>query len=194
MKILYSVALITLSGSLLFASPQNKEDKQLNKTIEIGQSSSKILMQTLGKNMKQHMKKGGVMDALNFCSSEAVSLTEGVNKKIPNGVTVKRISSKYRNPANEPKKEELAILESFEKLNQANAVLPQYIVQKVDANTDKFYKPLVINNKVCLACHGDISKNDKLENKVKSVYPLDKATNYKMGDLRGAVVVTIKHK
>lgn len=194
MKILYSVALVALSGSLVFASAQNKDNERLEKTIEIGKSSSKALMQTLGKNMKQHMKKGGVMGALDFCSSEASSLTEGVNKKMQNGVTVKRISSKYRNRINSPKKEEVAILESLEKLKQANAVLPKYIIQKVDANTDKFYKPLVINKKVCLACHGDISKNVKLEKKVNSVYPLDKATNYKMGDLRGAVVVTIKHK
>ena len=194
MKIVNSIALIALSTAILGATTLTKQEKQLQETIEIGKKSSTMLIKTLGKNMKQHMKKGGVMDALNFCSDEAFNLTEDVNKKIPKGVKVKRISSKYRNPVNAPSEEEMAILESFEKLKNANAVLPEYIVQRVDSKTDKYYKPLLINNKVCLACHGDIAKNIDLRRKVASVYPLDKATNYEMGDLRGAVVVTVKHK
>ena len=55
----------------------------------------------------------------------------------------------------------------------------------------KVYKPLMINKKVCLKCHGDIT-NEKLKNTIAKKYPEDKATGYKMGDIRGAVVVTIK--
>lgn len=194
MKLLNSLTIIALSATLLTAATPTKEDKQLQETIKIGKYSSQMLMKTLGTNMKKHMKKGGVMDALNFCSSEAFNLTEGVNKKIPKGVRIKRISAKYRNPVNAPQDEEMAILESFESLNKANAVLPEYIVQKVDAKTDKYYQALMIDNKVCLACHGDIAKNIDLRREVASVYPLDKAVGYEMGDLRGAIVVTVEHK
>lgn len=193
MKLLKTLVLVALSTSLLLAQSQ-KEEKQLKRTIELGNYSSKLLTDSLGKNIKKHMKKGGVMKALDFCSKEAFNLTKKVNKKIPVGVRIKRISSQYRNPVNAPKEEEIKILESFKALKDANAILPKYIVQKVDAKTDKYYKPLVIENKVCLKCHGDISKYIDLRRKVASIYPLDRATNYEMGALRGAIVVTVKHK
>jgi hypothetical protein len=136
------------------------------------------------------MKKGGVMDALDFCSNEAFSLTQEVNKGLESGVSVKRISIKYRSPANEPKADELAVLEEFKTLKAQNA-LPANIVKKIDEKTFKYYKPLVIEKEACLKCHGKIDEGSDLKKAIEAKYPADKATEYKMGDLRGAVVVTI---
>jgi len=141
--------------------------------------------------MKKNMKAGGPMKALDFCSQEAYNLTEKVNKQLPKGVHVKRISMKFRNPANQAAADETVILEALQKLKSANVILPKQIVQKVDGNTYKYYKPLVINKKVCLKCHGDIT-DVELRRAIEERYPIDKATHYKMGDLRGAIVVTIK--
>jgi len=44
----------------------------------------------------------------------------------------------------------------------------------------------------CLKCHGDISKNKELSDFMHEYYPEDKAVGYKMGDLRGAILVEIK--
>jgi predicted O-linked N-acetylglucosamine transferase (SPINDLY family) len=194
MNIVKLFTVISLSTTLLLsATPESKKDLQMKEIVKLGNQGSQLLLKTLGKNMKQHMKKGGVMDALNFCSNEAYSLTEKVNKKLPKGVTVKRVSAKYRSPANAPQDHELAILDSFEKLQKLNVVLPKYVVEKVDNKTFKYYKPLVINNKVCLKCHG-VLKDIDLKRAIAERYPLDKALEYKMNDLRGAVVVTIKTK
>jgi hypothetical protein len=69
--------------------------------------------------------------------------------------------------------------------------LPAYIVEK-EGDSYKYYKPLVIKKEVCLKCHGDISANKELSEYMSKTYPKDKATGYKMNDLRGAIVVEIK--
>jgi len=193
MLIIKLIALTTLSASLVLAAP-NKREKQIKNVVELGTYSSKILTQTLSKKMKKKLVDGGVMKALEFCSDEAFNLTEAANKKIPRGVRIKRISLKYRNPANAPKDGEAAILESFQTLKDANAILPKYVIQQVDSKTDKYYEPIFISNKACLECHGQISKDVDLRRKVAARYPIDKAVNYEVGDLRGAIVVTVQRK
>jgi len=192
MNILKHLTYISLCASLLAAAaPVNKKEAELASAIELGHKGSNLLLKTLGKNMKKRMKNGGVMKALDFCSNEAYSLTETVNKKLPDGVKVKRVSAKYRSPANKPSEKELAVLKSFEDMKKLNIILPKYVVEKVDAHTYKYYKPLLINKKVCLKCHGVIKDID-LKRAIAEKYPLDTALRYKMGDLRGAVIVTIK--
>lgn len=193
MNILQSITILGLSGSLLMAAPQSKQEIQMKEVLTLGKQGSSLLMKTLGKNMKIHMKKGGVIDALNFCSNEAYDLTQEVNRQLPEGVEAKRISSKYRNPANTPTDKELAILNSFENLQKLNVVLPKHLIEKVDETTYKYYQPITINNQVCLKCHGNL-KNEDIKRTIAERYPLDKATDYKMNDLRGAVVITIKTK
>ncbi len=192
MKLIQSIALVSLTTSLLIAQGQNKkQDESLQSIVNTGEQSSKLLLKTLGSSMKKNMKAGGPMKALDFCSQEAYSLTEKVNKKLPKGVTVKRISLKYRNPANKPEADEVAVLKALAKLKSANAILPKQIIQKIDTDSYKYYKPLTINKKVCMKCHGNI-QNVALKHAIEERYPADKATHYKMGDLRGAIVVTIK--
>jgi len=192
MNILKQIVYISLSASILLGAPNSKkQDAELESVIKTGNKSSKILLKTLGKNMKHHMQKGGVFKALDFCSNEAYTLTEEVNQKLPNGVRVKRISRKFRSPVNAPKGNEAAILKSFEDMKNLNVILPKYVIEQVDAHTYKYYKPLVINKKVCLKCHG-VLKDIELKRAIAQRYPLDSAMKYKMGDLRGAVVVTIK--
>jgi hypothetical protein len=190
-NVLKHIAYISLSTSLLLAAPQDKNDTEIKSVIKSGQESTKLLLQTLGKNMKKHMKADGAIKALEFCSNEAYTLTEEVNKKLPKGIKVKRISKKFRNPINEPQKDEQVVLETFEKLKSMNVILPKQLIQRVDEHTYKYYKPLVINKQVCLKCHGN-SIDTNLKRAIEDRYPQDHATNYKMGDLRGAIVVTIE--
>jgi len=190
MHILKSITLITLSTSLLLGASQNKKNSELDKVIQTGERSSKLLIQTLGSQMKSKLKKGGVMKTLDFCANEAYNITQKVNEKLPKGIRVKRISTKYRNPANAPKDNELAVLESFLKLKNSNIIMPKQLVEQVDEKTFKYYKPIFINNKACLKCHGTI-KDVEIRRAIADRYPIDSANDYKLGDLRGAVVVTI---
>lgn len=187
---LHLLGALTLSTTLLMAEAQNNELKEV---LKIGQESSSLLAKTLGKNMKEHMKAGGPMDALNFCSTEAYDLTDSVNKKLKSNTKVKRISSKTRSAANHPNKEEQSVLSLLETMQEQGVILPEYLIQKSGEKQYKYYKPIIIDNGVCLKCHGDV-KDEKLKNTIAARYPQDKALGYKMNELRGAIVVDITTK
>lgn len=190
MKLLPTITLLTLNAALLLASPEVIQEEKLEQIVKTGDASAKVLLKTLGSNLEKHMKSGGVMDAFSFCADEAYPLTEGVNKELEKGVSVKRISLKYRNPVNAPKADEIAVLESLNAMKASNT-LPAYMVKQIDDKTFKYYKPLVIEKEACLKCHGKIMKDSELGKALEARYPLDTAINYEMNDLRGAVVVTI---
>jgi hypothetical protein len=183
---------LTLSA-LLSANPYQDAAEELNSAVETGKKVASTLVKKLGSNLKKHMKSGGPSAALRFCSENAFPLTQDVSDASGNGITVKRISLKFRNPANAPETDaEKSVLESLQTLQENGVILPEYLIEKSDEDTYKFYKPLSINKGVCLKCHGDLSKTPKLASEISTIYPEDKATGYRKGDLRGAIVVTIK--
>ncbi len=55
----------------------------------------------------------------------------------------------------------------------------------------RYYRPLKVG-KVCLTCHGPVETLDpELRKTLKELYPEDRATGYRAGDLRGVVSVTL---
>lgn len=189
MKHLKYLLCITLATSTLSAI-DSKAELELKSVIKMGEKGSKLLIKTLASNMKKSLAKGGTLQTFDFCSEEAYKLTQKVNKRLPKGVHLKRISKKYRSPANAPQENESKILKQFEEMKNLNVLLPSYLVEKVDTHKYKYYKALVIKKKLCLKCHGNIKDTD-IKQKIAKRYPLDKATHYQMGDVRGAIVVTI---
>lgn len=173
-----------LLSSALFAQETPK------KVIDTGEKVSAELLKNLGSKLKHEIKTNGVIAAVSFCNTNALTLTEEVNLRQMEGISVKRISLKERNPSNIPSEDEVKALEKMQRLLDEKS-LPGYIVEE-DFRTYKYYKPLVIKKEVCLKCHGDLSKTPEVANFIKESYPEDKATGYKMGDLRGAILVEIK--
>lgn len=157
--------------------------------IDTGEKVSQELMKTLSSKLQHEIKTKGLIQAADFCNTNALTLTEEVNLHQVQGVSIRRISLKERNPANTPTEDEKKVLESMQKMLKAKK-LPSYLVEH-EGKSYKYYKPLVIKQEACLKCHGDISKNPELDTFMKEHYPFDKAKGYKMGDLRGAMVVEI---
>jgi len=186
-----SVMLFASQGDQNAMSQKRKKGNgEISQVVKMGYDATKLLLKTLGGNMKKHMKSGGPADALNFCALNASKLTAKVDEKLGKNVSVKRVTLKPRNPANKAEKNERKILEALHTLQETGVRLARHLIQKTDDGY-KFYKPLKIAKKVCLKCHG-INIDPKLQKTIAKFYPTDKATGYKMGDLRGAVVVTIK--
>ncbi len=192
MKTLTLLSSIALLSTSLLANPYQKQQEVYDNIVKTGNEVSTTLLQTLGKSLKEHIQSEGLQGAAKFCSVQAFPITDTVDAKYGKDISVKRISLKERNPANAPQGSEKAIMDALHTLQDNNVILPKFLVERINNNTVKYYKPLNINKGVCLKCHGDISKNPKLSKFMKSNYPQDKATDYKMGDLRGAIVVTIK--
>lgn len=153
-------------------------------------NSIKKVAGALQSKLKEKMKNGGPVEAATFCSTNATALAKEVSKILPKGVKVKRITDKPRNINNQASKEQLAVLaEIKEKLNNKEKL--GLIVKKKAENQYDVYKPIVIQNK-CLTCHGSQDvRNEKAYDVISKKYPNDKAVNYKLGDLRGAFLVTI---
>lgn len=158
--------------------------------LQTGDKVSKELLQQLGSKLKHEIGTNGLIAAAAFCNEQAYTLTEEINLHQVEGVSVKRVSLKERNPANMPSADEKIVLELLQSL-VGKKEFPPYIIEK-EGQVYKYYKPLVIKQDVCLKCHGDVSKNPELSTFLKEHYPEDKAIGYKMNDLRGAVVVEIK--
>ena len=175
---------LLVSSLVVLSATTNKEIK-----MEAKQALMKM-GGALKSNMKKNMKEGGPVQAAHFCSDEAVNIEKEVNKTYRDGVSVKRISLKYRNEDNAPNADEAVVLKELQATMDAHKPLPKLLVKKVGENKYKVYKPLVIKKDVCLACHGILPvRSEEAYKIIKSKYPHDKAIDYKKGDLRGAFVV-----
>lgn len=190
MKVLISTI---AAAAVLLANPYESKQDEIDQVTSIGQKASADLLKTLGGNLKKHLKSGGPMGALDFCANNAYMLTQKVDSAYGKDVSVKRISIRYRNPADMPEKNEEPILRALHLMNQNGVVPPREIVQDVGNGVYKYYKPLLVNKKACLLCHGDVRKNDpELYKAIKETYPDDRATGFDLNDMRGAIVVEVR--
>jgi len=180
--------IVLLTSLLLSSTLFAKEIPQ--DVINTGAKLSKELLEQLSTKLKHEVQTNGIVQAAKFCNKNALTLTEEVNLRQVQGISVKRISLQERNRANTPKTDEALVLESMQKMLEEKT-LPEYIIEE-EGKTYKYYKPLIIKKELCLKCHGNISENPELSEFIKESYPQDKATGYKMGDLRGAILVEIK--
>ena len=191
MKLTPLLTLTLLGGAVAFGNPYQSQQEEMQSVVATGQKAASELIKTLGSNLKKELQANGPVAAAKFCSANAFSLTSSVGDAFGETVSVKRVSLKERNPSNRPEADEKAVLEALQSLKEAGVVLPEYLVQQSGADSYKYYKPLSINKEVCLKCHGEM-KNKELGDYLHEIYPADKATGYRMGDLRGAIVVEIR--
>ncbi|MDD5716747.1 MAG: DUF3365 domain-containing protein [Sulfuricurvum sp.] len=172
--------------SLLFSSLLYGESLSEEQRVQKGEQVSLMLTQTLGGALKSQLQTGGALKALRFCTLNALSLTDQVGQATD--TSIKRISIQNRNPANGVSKEENTMLEQWNMLVKNHKSPPPHVLVK-EKEHYTFYKPILINNEVCLKCHGHLEADSELAKEIRSAYPEDKATGYKMGDLRGVIKV-----
>lgn len=124
--------------------------------------------------------------AIGVCNSVAPELAEKFSGR---GWSIKRVSDRYRNHANRPDTLEQSFLASFA---DTSGNPPEYLIDWQDDDSTKifrYYQPIVAKQ-LCLNCHGDLQTiSGETYRRIKKLYPMDKATGYKVGDLRGMVVV-----
>ncbi len=133
--------------------------------------------------------KGGPTNALAVCSEKAPQIAAEVGKA--HGVVLRRATTKPRNPKNAADEVEAAALEEFAAAMAKGGAVKPKLVPADDASTS-FFAPIVLSNPLCLQCHGTSGQEiapDTLT-AIQKHYPQDKATGYKLGDLRGLWRVT----
>lgn len=156
--------------------------------IQRGKAIAAETFALLSSNLQSAIESGGISNALPFCSIAASPLTAGMADK--HGVTLRRVTHKPRNPSGKADAAELEILKSFESTLAASQSTnpPPPVVTNFTSEQVTFFAPIVLNNDLCLRCHGepgnDIAPVDLTV--IQKLYPRDEATGFKLGQLRGA--------
>ncbi|WP_445710042.1 c-type heme family protein [Flavobacterium sp.] len=157
---------------------------------EIGLEYALATKKILGQNLMGTIQKKGTLEALVFCNSQAMPLTDSMSVKY--NAIIKRVSDKNRNPNNKANAEELVYIEQFKK-DLAAKIEPKPVV--IDKGEKiQFYYPIPTNT-MCLECHGK-SENIKAEIRVKTLklYPKDLAIGYGENEVRGIWSITFDNK
>lgn len=105
-----------------------------------------------------------------------------------------RVSLRNRNPANAPNEWQAAVLQDFE-TRQATGepvdALAWQEVTEIGGQQEFRLMKAIPTIALCLACHGEAIA-PPLADKIAELYPADRATGFREGDIRGAFVVTKK--
>lgn len=149
----------------------------------------KALATELKTALKSTMKSEGPLKAISVCNTEAPRLTQKVSTQ--KGMEVGRTSLKTRNPLNAPDPWELSVLEQFEHRKAEGEALNTIEYSEItrhNGNQVFRYMKAIPTDDVCLTCHGEAIP-DNLSAELKKLYPNDRATGFKKGDIRGAFTV-----
>ena len=159
---------------------------------EMGLEITSLAQAELMKNVKSALMEGGPSHAIKFCNIHATPLTDSISEA--NNCRVSRISGKARNQKNKAVgREENILLNTYLETSLEGKKIKDTLVENDIMAI--YYRPIIIGMKACLKCHGQ--KGDDISNEtlatLSELYPDDKATNYRMGEFRGAWKV-IFHK
>ena len=172
-----------LFSMLLTSCNTSLSDKEIKAYKEKGGIISKSTGAELSGTLTNKMKSGGLVEAVEFCNTAALPLTQKMADSF--GVEIKRTSLKTRNPLNKPSENEELILREFV-ANVEKGIPLEPIVRLDQYGNPNYYAPVLVEKK-CLICHGTLDQelSRAADSIIKSHYPDDLATGFKEGDLRG---------
>ena len=174
---------LLLSASQAFAGPTEK-DYRSQARAKVGEFGK-----VLKGEFKNALEKGGPTEAIFVCSARAPAIANKISRQT--GWMVRRVSLKARNPLDRPDEFESINLQLFEstahKMDRQGEVAQ---IVEVGGRKEFRYMKAIKVAKPCLTCHGPLDKiNPEIKGMLKEHYPHDRATGYKVGDVRGAFSV-----
>ena len=180
-----------LLGSILFSLPAvliaaEKSDP------ELAREATAAFAGSLKAELMSAMQSGGPLEAIEVCNTRAPQIAQAVS--LEKGLKVSRVSLKNRNPGNAPNEWQRSVLEEFDARKQAGedpASISWQEVAELDGGREYRFMKAIPTGGLCLQCHGEVL-DPAVAGKIAELYPDDKATGFKTGDLRGAFVVTRK--
>lgn len=183
------VFLISSCGQRSENQSSQKEESVKQEYLQKGEEIANLTQSELLINVSSAMKKGGAGYAIEFCNMRALPIKDSLSQI--HNCQIRRIASKYRNPADKPQTEE-----EKKQLNQYQLAYDkgEAIKPEVYLFSDRieYYQPITMAMEACLKCHGDPGKqiSEETLEKIKAHYPNDLATGFAMNDFRGAWKIT----
>jgi Protein of unknown function (DUF3365) len=188
MKKLLVLALL-LTGC---TTPGTETTKPDPKQVEEMRAAAKTLLTQLGGKLKEEMAANGPESAVGVCKTIAPQIAADVSKQT--GFQVGRVGTRVRNAeSGTPDAWDAKALAIFAE-RMANGEKPDTmelaeVVNEPAGKTLRYAKAIAVQP-VCVTCHGSAeSIPEGVKARLQAEYPLDKATGYSVGELRGAVVV-----
>jgi hypothetical protein len=172
---------------------KQNEQEQARAALKKSREYCQELRERLNQLLTRHIETKGVAGAIEPYSEEAKTVLHAF--ELDNGVTVRRVSVKPRNPENEADKYEQKALRKFEEmktLGKPDVNIEQYEI--IVGDTIKYLQyvqPIFVEQK-CLNCHDTPDKlQSDVQTALKTKFPKDMATGYRVGELRGAISLKV---
>jgi hypothetical protein len=158
--------------------------------LDQAKAAASALGGELMKTLLRELSEGGPVQAVRVCAEVAPSIAA---KHSRDGIQVGRVSSRLRNPANAPDAWEERQLNTLASL-KSQGDMPEEVAEVVEEDGQRrlrYLRPISVMPP-CLKCHGDRAKIDpQVVELLEERYPDDQATGYSVGDLRGAISVSV---
>jgi hypothetical protein len=188
---LKSTTALLLFTTLISQSVMAADELEKRKQASI--QASKTLVTELSSALKKEIEANGPAEAISVCRELAPAITGRISNA--NGWRMTRVSHRYRNALlGMPDAWEKSVLADFQKRQQAGEDLKTMAYSEVvtDASGDKYFRFMkaMPTGEICLTCHG--SKDtipQPVQDRLHTLYPLDQATGFKKGELRGAISI-----
>lgn len=184
-----------LAGSTVWAQAEaasaSRVEQAVSQALEKARAAAAALTQALLGELMKHMREGGPEAAVAVCSAKAQEITKAQQQE---GVSVRRVTVRPRNPQNRPDDYEQAMLALMEQRYREDKTTSEISDWHLDGEelTVRYLRPIVIRE-MCLACHGDRQRmKPEVREFLTQHYPEDQAAGYQAGDFRGAVSVTVR--
>lgn len=148
------------------------------------------LGQALMLELQAAMAEGGPVQGIEICRARAPEIAD--EQSTP-AVRVERTALRVRNPDNEPDAWEREALKAFERRMAAGenaASLQAWTETEVDGRPVGRWMKAIPTQPLCVTCHGESLAPD-LASAIEEAYPDDRATGFKVGELRGAFTVDV---
>ena len=141
--------------------------------------------------LTEEIGKSGPEGAILVCRDKAPQLAKAASDET--GWSVRRVSLRNRNPRAVPDGWERAALEDFDRRaasgESATTLEKAEIVTEGGKQSYRYMRALPTQS-LCLNCHGSPEQlTPAVLEKLKALYPDDKAVGYRPGDIRGAMTI-----
>lgn len=150
----------------------------------VAQKLAQAAFSKLSGELAAAIAEGGAVKAIDVCSQRAMPITQEVSAA--NGVEMRRLSHRPRNPLNAAAGRDLEVIEAFKaQLAEAKPLSP--VVDAPTGGSAVVRLPILLSQPLCLSCHG--APDGEIEpatlEAIRTRYPGDAAIGFRLGELRG---------
>jgi hypothetical protein len=165
--------------------------RNVDEELALSREASKQLGSQLKRKLVSAMQSSRPEAAISVCNLEAINISTKVSNK--NNLKVGRTSLKIRNTENKADAWETKQLKWFETQKVSGVDIKTLETSEIIKENGEHvfrYMKVIPMQEQCTLCHGTTIAPSTV-GKINSLYPQDQATEFEVGDIRGAFTVKI---